>query len=42
MPSNHLAVGNVEIISLSDGLLEFDLCNFFPDIPAEDWVGLEE
>lgn len=25
-----VTVGNVEILSLSDGLLEFDLCNFFP------------
>ena len=41
MPNNKLTIGNVEITSLSDGLLEFDLCNFFPDIPAEDWNGLE-
>lgn len=29
------------ITSLSDGLLEFDLCNFFPAIPNEDWHGHE-
>ena len=37
MPGNKLTIGNVEITSLSDGLLEFDLCNFFPDIPQENW-----
>ena len=37
MPDNTLTVGNVSITSLSDGLLEFDLCNFFPSIPEEDW-----
>ena len=41
MPENKLTIGNVEITSLSDGLLEFDLCNFFPAIPSEDWHGLE-
>jgi glyoxylase-like metal-dependent hydrolase (beta-lactamase superfamily II) len=36
--ANHIIrVGNVEIMSLSDGLLEFDLCNFFPTIPEEHW-----
>jgi glyoxylase-like metal-dependent hydrolase (beta-lactamase superfamily II) len=38
MPDNTLAVGNVSITSLSDGLLEFDLCNFFPSIPEEQWL----
>jgi glyoxylase-like metal-dependent hydrolase (beta-lactamase superfamily II) len=37
MASNKMAIGNVEITSLSDGLLEFDLCNFFPTIPEADW-----
>ncbi len=37
MPGNKLTIGNVEIVALSDGLLEFDLCNFFPDIPPDDW-----
>ena len=41
MPGNKLNIGNVEITSLSDGLLEFDLCNFFPAIPNEDWHGHE-
>jgi glyoxylase-like metal-dependent hydrolase (beta-lactamase superfamily II) len=36
-----LTIGDVEITSLSDGLLEFDLCNFFPDIPEDDWKGQE-
>jgi glyoxylase-like metal-dependent hydrolase (beta-lactamase superfamily II) len=36
--ANHIIrVGNVEIMSLSDGILEFDLCNFFPTIPQENW-----
>ncbi len=38
MAGEKLTIGNVEIISLSDGVLEFDLCNFFPGIPAEDWA----
>ncbi len=37
MAGNKITVGNVEITSLSDGVLEFDLCNFFPEIPAENW-----
>ena len=37
MARNKLTIGNVEITSLSDGILEFDLCNFFPAIPKEDW-----
>tara|TARA_B100000029_G_scaffold121586_1_gene115031 strand:+ start:1560 stop:2399 length:840 start_codon:yes stop_codon:yes gene_type:complete len=41
MPNNKLRIGNVDITSLSDGVLAFDLCNFFPDIPKEDWVGQE-
>ena len=37
MASDTIRVGNVEILALSDGLLEFDLCNFFPTIPGESW-----
>lgn len=37
MPNNIIRVGNVEIMSLSDGMLEFDLCNFFPTIPDDRW-----
>jgi glyoxylase-like metal-dependent hydrolase (beta-lactamase superfamily II) len=37
MPVNQLTVGNVTITALSDGMLEFDLCNFFPGMPVEDW-----
>ncbi|MEE9147144.1 MAG: MBL fold metallo-hydrolase [Candidatus Tectomicrobia bacterium] len=37
MATNTIRVGNVEIMSLSDGILEFDLCNFFPTIPEADW-----
>ncbi|MGE3536849.1 MAG: MBL fold metallo-hydrolase [Candidatus Tectimicrobiota bacterium] len=41
MASNIIQVGNVEIMSLSDGKLEFDLCNFFPTIPGENWQQYE-
>jgi len=41
MAPNVIRVGNVEIMQLSDGMLEFDLCNFFPTIPGEDWRGYE-
>jgi glyoxylase-like metal-dependent hydrolase (beta-lactamase superfamily II) len=37
VPSSKITIGNVEITSLTDGILEFDLCNFFPAIPEEDW-----
>jgi glyoxylase-like metal-dependent hydrolase (beta-lactamase superfamily II) len=37
MAGNKVKVGNVEITSLSDGMLEFDLCNFFPAIPEQNW-----
>jgi glyoxylase-like metal-dependent hydrolase (beta-lactamase superfamily II) len=37
MDKHIVRVGNVEIMALSDGILEFDLCNFFPTIPADDW-----
>ena len=39
MPAEKITIGNVEILSLSDGVLTFDLCNFFPDIPQESWRG---
>ncbi len=35
--NNIIRVGDVEIVALSDGMLEFDLCNFFPTIPGEQW-----
>ena len=41
MAGEKMTIGNVEIISLSDGVLEFDLCNFFPGVPAEDWASHE-
>jgi glyoxylase-like metal-dependent hydrolase (beta-lactamase superfamily II) len=39
--SDVIRVGNVEIMALTDGALEFDPCNFFPTIPKEDWSGRE-
>jgi glyoxylase-like metal-dependent hydrolase (beta-lactamase superfamily II) len=41
MASNVVRVGNVEILQLSDGMLEFDLCNFFPTIPEREWQPYE-
>ena len=41
MASHIIRVGDVEIMALSDGMLEFDLCNFFPTIPGEDWAPYE-
>jgi glyoxylase-like metal-dependent hydrolase (beta-lactamase superfamily II) len=41
MAENVIRVGNVEIMSLSDGMLEFDLCNFFPTIPEDRWQPYE-
>jgi hypothetical protein len=41
MATNTIRVGNAEILALSDGLLEFDLCNFFPTIPQEQWQPYE-
>jgi glyoxylase-like metal-dependent hydrolase (beta-lactamase superfamily II) len=41
MASNVVRVGNVEILQLSDGMLEFDLCNFFPTIPEGEWQPYE-
>jgi len=37
MAGEKVTIGNVEIISLSDGIMQFDLCNFFPSIPSEEW-----
>ena len=38
MASDVVRVGSVEIMQLTDGMLEFDLCNFFPTIPENDWA----
>ncbi len=37
MAENEVTVGNVRVASFSDGKLEFDLCNFYPSIPKENW-----
>ena len=37
MAGNVARIGNVEVTSLSDGTLEFDLCSFYPSVPAESW-----
>jgi len=37
MANNIIRIGNIEVMSLSDGMLEFDLCNFFPTISQEHW-----
>jgi glyoxylase-like metal-dependent hydrolase (beta-lactamase superfamily II) len=41
MASNVIRIGSVEIMALSDGMLEFDLCNFFPTIPEDNWQPYE-
>src|SRR6266566_3789317 len=41
MASNVVKVGDVEIMMLSDGMLEFDPCNFFPTIPEDNWKAYE-
>ena len=38
MADHKVTIGNVEIASFSDGLLEFDLCNFYPSVPEDSWV----
>ena len=40
MAGNQVRVGNVEITSLSDGILEFDLCNFFPNHKSDEGVAV--
>lgn len=40
--ANSITVGKVEVTSLSDGSLEFDLCNFYPSLPEEDWKPYHE
>ena len=41
MASHVVRVGDVEIMMLSDGMLEFDLCNFFPTIAEDNWTPYE-
>ena len=41
MANNVIRVGSVEIMQLSDGMLEFDPCNFFPTIPEDEWSPYE-
>src|SRR5258705_6004279 len=41
MASHVIRVGDIEITQLSDGMLEFDLCNFFPTIPEDNWTEYE-
>jgi glyoxylase-like metal-dependent hydrolase (beta-lactamase superfamily II) len=41
MAKHVIRVGGAEIMSLSDGMLEFDLCNFFPTIPQDNWQQYE-
>jgi hypothetical protein len=41
MTPNVVRVGDVEITQLSDGMLEFDLCNFFPTIEESNWSPYE-
>ena len=42
MGTERVMVGNVEITSISDGTLEFDLCNFYLSIATDDWSPYED
>jgi glyoxylase-like metal-dependent hydrolase (beta-lactamase superfamily II) len=42
MASEKVTIGNVEITSFSDGTLDFDLCDFYPSIPADSWRPYED
>ena len=42
MANDRIMVGNVEITSISDGTLEFDLCNFYPSSATDDWSPYED
>ena len=35
--SDRVVAGNVEITSLSDGMLTFDSREFYPSVPEEAW-----
>ena len=37
MPEHRINIGDVEIIAISDGHLEFEIGDFFPKVPAEAW-----
>ena len=37
MPLHKVTIGNVEVVSLSDGRLEFSAKEFFPSVPDEAW-----
>ena len=37
MPNYTTTVGNVEILALSDGSIQFTPADFFPTVPPEDW-----
>ena len=38
MPEHKVCIGNVELVSLSDGHLVFPVGEFFPSVPAEAWA----
>ena len=38
MTRNRLTVGKVEVVSVSDGRIEFATNDFFPDVPREAWT----
>ena len=42
MAKETVTIGNVEISAVSDGTMEFDLCNFYPSVPAEFWRPYED
>ena len=40
MPAKKINVGSVEVMSLSDGHLDFDPCVFFPSVEKDLWETL--
>ena len=42
MVGDSVTIGRVHVTSLTDGTLEFDLCNFYPTVPSKEWEPYEE
>ena len=42
MPDNRVTIGNVEVISLSDGSIFSQMANMFPSVPPEAWEPYRE
>ena len=42
MAADSVTIGRVEVISLTDGILEFDLCSLYPSVSPEEWSPYQE